>query len=131
MTKSSILLLALAFLVLLVQNTAGAHIPRRKELAQVSEDLVCCRFVVADPVASLRTARGASQFQGWSLCIKSTGHGGAGTREQRPRLKSLRFGQATGKYHYARCPRHSHYAREDNSDRAADYSLRHNPNEFL
>jgi len=40
MIKPSLLLLAFAFLLLLVQNTAGAHIPRRNGLAQVSEDLL-------------------------------------------------------------------------------------------
>lgn len=48
MIKSSILLLAFAFLILLVQNTAGVHIPKKSEISQISEDLVCYRFVVAD-----------------------------------------------------------------------------------
>ena len=48
MLRSSVLLVAFALLVSLVQNTAAVHIPRKSEISQVSEDLVCYRIEVAD-----------------------------------------------------------------------------------
>lgn len=40
MLRSSVLLVAFALLVSLVQNTAAVHIPRKNEISQVSEDLL-------------------------------------------------------------------------------------------